>query len=73
MPSPNLFSKEGLDLAEKLFDFKKQTLSQNEFDQIAPNYDVLLIRFNLKITKKNYEIKFKDKSNSLSNNWSKSY
>jgi D-3-phosphoglycerate dehydrogenase len=50
-PEPESFSKEGLEYASKNVDLTCKSLTKKQFDNIAHNYDVLLIRFNTVIGK----------------------
>jgi D-3-phosphoglycerate dehydrogenase len=45
-PEPNSFSEKGLEYAGKNANLFCKTLTQCQFDEIASNYEVLLIRFN---------------------------
>jgi|SaaInlStandDraft_4_1057021.scaffolds.fasta_scaffold18361_2 D-3-phosphoglycerate dehydrogenase / 2-oxoglutarate reductase len=45
-PEPDSFSKKGLDYASKNINLTCRALTQQQFEEIAPNYEVLLIRFN---------------------------
>lgn len=48
-PEPNSFSKKGLDYARSFSKLTAKTLSQSEFEDIAHQYDVILVRFNTKV------------------------
>lgn len=50
-PSPNLFSKEGLDFANKFFNLHAEKLDQKIFEKKAIEYDGILTRFDKQITK----------------------
>ena len=45
-PEPESFSKKGLDYASKIVELDAKSITQCQFDKIAPNYGALLIRFN---------------------------
>ena len=45
-PEPGSFSEKGLDYARTFSDLTAVKLSQHEFNKLAPDYDVILIRFN---------------------------
>ncbi len=45
-PEPENFSEKGLEYAGKNVELTCKTLTQQQFDKIAPDYDALLIRFN---------------------------
>jgi len=48
-PEPNSFSQKGLDYARSFSQFTATTLTQSEFDEIAPQFDAVLVRFNTKV------------------------
>jgi len=45
-PEPESFSKKGLEYASENAEVTCKSLTQKQFDNIAPDYDALLIRFN---------------------------
>jgi len=48
-PEPNSFSQKGLEYAGSFSQLTAKTLSKDEFEQIAPQFDVVLVRFNTKV------------------------
>ena len=48
-PEPDSFSKKGLEFANQVVDLTAKTLTQQQFENLAPDYDVLLVRFNTKV------------------------
>ncbi len=48
-PEPNSFSLKGLEYAKTFSDLTAVSLSQEEFDKLAPEYDAVLVRFNTKV------------------------
>ena len=48
-PEPESFSKKGLEFAGQNFDLTATPLTQQQFENLAPDYDVLLVRFNTKV------------------------
>jgi D-3-phosphoglycerate dehydrogenase len=50
-PEPENFSEKGLEYADKHIELTCKTLTQQQFDKIALDYDVLLIRFNTVISR----------------------
>jgi len=50
-PEPENFSEKGLEYAAKNVKLTCRSLTQQQFDNIAPDYDALLIRFNTVIDK----------------------
>ena len=48
-PEPNSFSQKGLDYARDFAQLTAKTMSQSEFEKIAPQFDVVLVRFNTKV------------------------
>ena len=48
-PEPNSFSQKGLDYARSFSQLTATTLTQSEFDEIAPQFDAVLVRFNTKV------------------------
>jgi D-3-phosphoglycerate dehydrogenase / 2-oxoglutarate reductase len=49
-PDPGKFSEAAQTLADKYFETTFTELSQGEFEVVAPNYDVLLVRFSTKVS-----------------------
>ena len=45
-PEPESFSAKGLDYASSYVDLTAKQLTQKQFQEVAPDYDVLLVRFN---------------------------
>ena len=50
-PEPESFSKKGLDFARQFFDLTARSLTQKEFERLAPQYDAILVRFNTNVDK----------------------
>ena len=50
-PTPDNFSKKGLDLASRKVDFTAKKISQIQFDEMAPDYESVLVRFNTNVSK----------------------
>ena len=48
-PEPESFSKKGLEFAGQNVDLTATPLTQQQFENLAPDYDVLLVRFNTKV------------------------
>ena len=48
-PEPQNFSAAGLDFASKHFDVTAKAMDQSEFDQSAPGYDSVMVRFNTRV------------------------
>ena len=48
-PEPNSFSQKGLDYVRDFAQLTAKTMSQSEFEKIAPQFDVVLVRFNTKV------------------------
>lgn len=48
-PEPDSFSQKGLDFARSFSDLTAVSLSQEEFNELAPKYDAVLVRFNTKV------------------------
>lgn len=49
-PKPDSFSPEGLAFAAAQAELTAETLSQAEFDRLAPEYDAVLVRFNTEVS-----------------------
>jgi len=45
-PEPNSFSQKGMDYVSGFAQLTAKTISQGEFEKIAPEFDVVLVRFN---------------------------
>jgi D-3-phosphoglycerate dehydrogenase len=45
-PEPNSFSQRGLDYVSEFAQLSAKTISQSEFEKIAPEFDGVLVRFN---------------------------
>jgi D-3-phosphoglycerate dehydrogenase len=50
-PEPESFSKKGLDFVSQFVDLTSRSLTQLEFEKLAPEYDAVLVRFNTKVDK----------------------
>ena len=48
-PEPSSFSQKGLDYARSFSQLTAKTLTQSEFEKIAPQFDAILVRFNTKV------------------------
>jgi len=48
-PEPDSFSQKGLDYARGFSLLTTKTMSQGEFEKIAPQFDAVLVRFNTKV------------------------
>ena len=48
-PEPSSFSQKGLDYARSFSQLTAKTLTQSEFEKIAPQFDAVLVRFNTKV------------------------
>ena len=48
-PEPNSFSQRGLDYVSEFAQLTAKTISQGEFEKIAPEFDGVLVRFNTKV------------------------
>jgi D-3-phosphoglycerate dehydrogenase / 2-oxoglutarate reductase len=48
-PDPDSFSEKGLTFAQSFAQLTAKSLSQDEFEKIAPQYDAVLVRFNTKV------------------------
>ena len=48
-PEPNSFSQRGLDFLREFAQLSAKTISQDEFEKIAPEFDGVLVRFNTKV------------------------
>lgn len=51
-PTPDNFSKKGLDLASRKVNFTAKKISQIQFDEMAPDYEAVLVRFNTNVSKR---------------------
>ena len=48
-PEPDSFSEEGLAFAQSFSQLTTKNLSQDEFEEMAHQYDAVLVRFNTKV------------------------
>jgi D-3-phosphoglycerate dehydrogenase / 2-oxoglutarate reductase len=48
-PEPDSFSQKGLDFARSFSDLTAISMTQDEFNELAPKYEAVLIRFNTKV------------------------
>lgn len=48
-PDPESFSMKGLEFANQNVDLTAKPLTQQQFENLAPDYDALLVRFNTKV------------------------
>jgi len=51
-PEPDSFSELGISALRRLFRVEAKSLTQKEFEELAPNFEILLIRFNTLINEK---------------------
>jgi D-3-phosphoglycerate dehydrogenase / 2-oxoglutarate reductase len=58
-PEPNSFSQRGLDYVGEFAQLTAKTISQSEFEKIAPEFDAVLVRFNTKLGSNIFEKKSK--------------